>query len=478
MPFNPFAQTDPQPTPVPQGREDAPVEAVPDDDWDSLWNGGQGDGSARHEAEDEDTPSSDTPAETHIDASVTDDSKDPSDDQQTSRGDDDTDDWDSLWAGRPTPEQPPEAEATDDRPEEKPEPDAGEGEPDWEDAAWWPDETDEDESDDSEPASATPTASWMDAIASDQDSGLQLDWGEPEDDAPAEPASQTSRPSPQVRGEPDSTPTADEHQDPFADFHADQDDEPDRPRTGGRHIILIMLAVIVTLALAAGVTLTVVHAHRQAEADRQACRTLTDTTRRLASVNADLKALSVTVSTPAGCESAAADTTATHDAEQTLARSRLTLTMLIHARQTMLAMRRDTIVHETPKASKGTLSTLQALDPWHADTPKQLTAMASRLDALGDKAVKEHEEQDAKDKAEAKRKAQEEAQRKAEEAQKAAQAEAQRKAQQQQQQQRQSTPRYQYTYTPRRSTPSTPSIPSTPKQTTPKPDPGNADATL
>ncbi len=478
MPFNPFAQTDPQPTPVPQGREDAPVEAVPDDDWDSLWNGGQGDGSARHEAEDEDTPSSDTPAETHIDASVTDDSKDPSDDQQTSRGDDDTDDWDSLWAGRPTPEQPPEAEATDDRPEEKPEPDAGEGEPDWEDAAWWPDETDEDESDDSEPASATPTASWMDAIASDQDSGLQLDWGEPEDDAPAEPASQTSRPSPQVRGEPDSTPTADEHQDPFADFHADQDDEPDRPRTGGRHIILIMLAVIVTLALAAGVTLTVVHAHRQAEADRQACRTLTDTTRRLASVNADLKALSVTVSTPAGCESAAADTTATHDAEQTLARSRLSLTMLIHARQTMLAMRRDTIVHETPKASKGTLSTLQALDPWHADTPKQLTAMASRLDALGDKAVKEHEEQDAKDKAEAKRKAQEEAQRKAEEAQKAAQAEAQRKAQQQQQQQRQSTPRYQYTYTPRRSTPSTPSIPSTPKQTTPKPDPGNADATL
>lgn len=478
MPFNPFAQTDPQPTPVPQGREDAPVEAVPDDDWDSLWNGGQGDGSARHEAEDEDTPSSDTPAETHIDASVTDDSKDPSDDQQTSRGDDDTDDWDSLWAGRPTPEQPPEAEATDDRPEEKPEPDAGEGEPDWEDAAWWPDETDEDESDDSEPASATPTASWMDAIASDQDSGLQLDWGEPEDDAPAEPASQTSRPSPQVRGEPDSTPTADEHQDPFADFHADQDDEPDRPRTGGRHIILITLAVIVTLALAAGVTLTVVHAHRQAEADRQACRTLTDTTRRLASVNADLKALSVTVSTPAGCESAAADTTATHDAEQTLARSRLSLTMLIHARQTMLAMRRDTIVHETPKASKGTLSTLQALDPWHADTPKQLTAMASRLDALGDKAVKEHEEQDAKDKAEAKRKAQEEAQRKAEEAQKAAQAEAQRKAQQQQQQQRQSTPRYQYTYTPRRSTPSTPSIPSTPKQTTPKPDPGNADATL
>ena len=478
MPFNPFAQTDPQPTPVPQGREDAPVEAMPDDDWDSLWNGGQGDGSARHEAEDEDTPSSDTPAETHIDASVTDDSKDPSDDQQTSRGDDDTDDWDSLWAGRPTPEQPPEAEATDDRPEEKPEPDAGEGEPDWEDAAWWPDETDEDESDDSEPASATPTASWMDAIASDQDSGLQLDWGEPEDDAPAEPASQTSRPSPQVRGEPDSTPTADEHQDPFADFHADQDDEPDRPRTGGRHIILIMLAVIVTLALAAGVTLTVVHAHRQAEADRQACRTLTDTTRRLASVNADLKALSVTVSTPADCTDAAADTTATHDAEQTLARSRLSLTMLIHARQTTLAMRRDTIVHETPKASKGTLSTLQALDPWHADTPKQLTAMASRLDTLGDKAVKEHEEQDAKDKAEAKRKAQEEAQRKAEEAKKAAQAEAQRKAQQQQQQQRQSTPRYQYTYTPRRSTPSTPSIPSTPKQTTPKPDPGNADATL
>lgn len=474
MPFNPFAQTDPQPTPVPQGREDAPVEAVPDDDWDSLWNGGQGDGSARHEAEDEDTPSSDTPAETHIDASVTDDSKDPSDDQQTSRGDDDTDDWDSLWAGRPTPEQPPEAEATDDRPEEKPEPDAGEGEPDWEDAAWWPDETDEDESDDSEPASATPTASWMDAIASDQDSGLQLDWGEPEDDAPAEPASQTSRPSPQVRGEPDSTPTADEHQDPFADFHADQDDEPDRPRTGGRHIILIMLAVIVTLALATGVTLAVMHAHRQAEADRQACRTLTDTTRRLASVNADLKALSVTVSTPADCTDAAADTTATHDAEQTLARSRLSLTMLIHARQTTLAMRRDTILHEAPKASKSTLDALQALDPWHVDTPKQLTAMASRLDTLGGKAVKEHEEQDAKDKAEAKRKAEEEAQRKAEEAKKAAQAEAQRKAQQQQQQ-RQSTPRYQRTYTPRRSTPS---IPSTPKQTTPKPDPGNADATL
>lgn len=474
MPFNPFAQTDPQPTPVPQGREDAPVEAVPDDDWDSLWNGGQGDGSARHEAEDEDTPSSDTPAETHIDASVTDDSKDPSDDQQTSRGDDDTDDWDSLWAGRPTPEQPPEAEATDDRPEEKPEPDAGEGEPDWEDAAWWPDETDEDESDDSEPASATPTASWMDAIASDQDSGLQLDWGEPEDDAPAEPASQTSRPSPQVRGEPDSTPTADEHQDPFADFHADQDDEPDRPRTGGRRIIPIMLAVIVTLVLATGVTLAVMHAHRQAEADRQACRTLTDTTRRLASVNADLKALSVTVSTPADCTDAAADTTATHDAEQTLARSRLSLTMLIHARQTTLAMRRDTILHEAPKASKSTLDALQALDPWHVDTPKQLTAMASRLDTLGGKAVKEHEEQDAKDKAEAKRKAEEEAQRKAEEAKKAAQAEAQRKAQQQQQQ-RQSTPRYQRTYTPRRSTPS---IPSTPKQTTPKPDPGNADATL
>lgn len=478
MPFNPFAQADPQPTPVQQKREDAPVEAMPDDDWDSLWNGGQGDGSARHEAEDEDTPSSDTPAETHVDASVTDDPRDPSDDRHTSRGDDDTDDWDSLWVGRPASEQPPEAEAeaeaTGDRPEEKSEPDAGEGEPDWEDAAWWHDETDEDESDDSEPASDALAASWMDAIGSDQDSGLQLDWGEPEDDAPAEPAPQTSRPTPDIQDEPDSTPTADEHQDPFADFHADQDDEPDRPRTGGRRIIPIMLAVIVTLVLATGVTLAVMHAHRQAEADRQACRTLTDTTRRLASVNADLKALSVTVSTPADCTDAAADTTATHDAEQTLARSRLSLTMLIHARQTTLAMRRDTILHEAPKASKSTLDALQALDPWHADTPKQLTAMASRLDTLGDKAVKEHEEQDAKDKAEAKRKAEEEAQRKAEEAKKAAQAEAQRKAQQQQQQ-RQSTPRYQRTYTPRRSTPS---IPSTPKQTTPKPDPGNADATL
>lgn len=474
MPFNPFAQADPQPTPVQQKREDAPVEAMPDDDWDSLWNGGQGDGSARHEAEDEDTPSSDTPAETHVDASVTDDPRDPSDDRHTSRGDDDTDDWDSLWVGRPASEQPPEAEATGDRPEEKSEPDAGEGEPDWEDAAWWHDETDEDESDDSEPASDALAASWMDAIGSDQDSGLQLDWGEPEDDAPAEPAPQTSRPTPDIQDEPDSTPTADEHQDPFADFHADQDDEPDRPRTGGRRIILIMLAVIVTLALATGVTMAVVHAHRQAEADRQACRTLTDTTRRLASVNADLKALSVTVSAPAGCESASADTAAAHDAEQTLARSRLSLTMLIHARQATLAMRRDTILHEAPKASKSTLDALQALDPWHADTPKQLTAMTSRLDTLGDKAVKEHEEQDAKDKAEAKRKAEEEAQRKAEEAKKAAQAEAQRKAQQQQQQ-RQSTPRYQRTYTPRRSTPS---IPSTPKQTTPKPDPGNADATL
>ena len=372
------------------------------------------------------------------------------------------------------PNNPPEAEATGDRPEEKSEPDAGEGEPDWEDAAWWHDETDEDESDDSEPASDALAASWMDAIGSDQDSGLQLDWGEPEDDAPAEPAPQTSRPTPDIQDEPDSTPTADEHQDPFADFHADQDDEPDRPRTGGRRIIPIMLAVIVTLVLATGVTLAVMHAHRQAEADRQACRTLTDTTRRLASVNADLKALSVTVSTPADCTDAAADTTATHDAEQTLARSRLSLTMLIHARQTTLAMRRDTILHEAPKASKSTLDALQALDPWHADTPKQLTAMASRLDTLGDKAVKEHEEQDAKDKAEAKRKAEEEAQRKAEEAKKAAQAEAQHKAQQQQQQ-RQSTPRYQRTYTPRRSTPS---IPSTPKQTTPKPDPGNADATL
>lgn len=477
MPFNPFAQADPQPTPVPQGREDAPVEAVPDDDWDSLWNGGQGDGSARHEAEDEDTPSSDTPAETHVDASVTDDPKDPSDGQHTSRGDDDTDDWDSLWAGRPAPEQPSEAEATGDRTEEKPEPDAGEGEPDWEDAAWWHDETDEDESDDSEPASDAPAASWMDAIASDQDSGLQLDWGEPEDDAPAEPAPQTSRPTPDIQDEPDSTPTAGEHQDPFADFHADQDDEPDRPRTGGRRIILVMLAVIVTLALVAGVTLAVVHAHRQAEADRQACQTLTDTNARLANVRRDLKTLSVTMSPSADCTDAAADTTAAHDAEQMLTRSRLSLTMLIHARQTMLAIRRDTILHEAPKASKGTLSALQALDPWHADTPKQLTAMASRLDALGDKAVKEHEEQDAKDKAEAKRKAEEEAQRKAEEAKKAAQAEAQRKAQQQQQQ-RQSTPRYRYTYTPRRSTPSTPSIPSTPKQTTPKPDPGNADATL
>lgn len=477
MPFNPFAQADPQPTPVPQGREDAPVEAVPDDDWDSLWNGGQGDGSARHEAEDEDTPSSDTPAETHVDTSVTDDPKDPSDGQHTSRGDDDTDDWDSLWAGRPAPEQPSEAEATGDRTEEKPEPDAGEGEPDWEDAAWWHDETDEDESDDSEPASDAPAASWMDAIASDQDSGLQLDWGEPEDDAPAEPAPQTSRPTPDIQDEPDSTPTAGEHQDPFADFHADQDDEPDRPRTGGRRIILVMLAVIVTLALVAGVTLAVVHAHRQAEADRQACQTLTDTNARLANVRRDLKTLSVTMSPSADCTDAAADTTAAHDAEQMLTRSRLSLTMLIHARQTMLAIRRDTILHEAPKASKGTLSALQALDPWHADTPKQLTAMASRLDALGDKAVKEHEEQDAKDKAEAKRKAEEEAQRKAEEAKKAAQAEAQRKAQQQQQQ-RQSTPRYRYTYTPRRSTPSTPSIPSTPKQTTPKPDPGNADATL
>lgn len=474
MPFNPFAQADPQPTPVPQGREDAPVEAVPDDDWDSLWNGGQGDGSARHEAEDEDTPSSDTPAETHVDASVTDDPRDPSDGQHTGRGDDDTDDWDSLWVGRPASEQPPEAEATGDRPEEKSEPDAGEGEPDWEDDAWWHDETDEDESDDSEPASDAPAASWMDAITSDQDSGLQLDWGEPEDDDIVEPAPQTSRPTPDIQDEPDSTPTADEHQDPFADFHADQDDEPDRPRIGGRHIILIMLAVIVTLALATGITMAVVHAHRQAEADRQACRTLTDTTRRLASVNADLKALSVTVSTPADCTDAAADTAAAHDAEQTLARSRLSLTMLIHARQATLAMRRDTILHEAPKASKSTLDALQALDPWHADTPKQLTAMASRLDTLGDKAVKEHEEQDAKDKAEAKRKAEEEAQRKAEEAKKAAQAEAQRKAQQQQQQ-RQSTPRYQRTYTPRRSTPS---IPSTPKQTTPKPDPGNADATL
>ena len=314
----------------------------------------------------------------------------------------------------------------------------------------------------------------MDAIGSDQDSGLQLDWGEPEDDDIVEPAPQTSRPTPDIQDEPDSTPTADEHQDPFADFHADQDDEPDRPRIGGRHIIPIMLAVIVTLALATGVTMAVVHAHRQAEADRQACRTLTDTTRRLASVNADLKALSVTVSTPADCTDAAADTAAAHDAEQTLARSRLSLTMLIHARQATLAMRRDTILHEAPKASKSTLDALQALDPWHADTPKQLTAMTSRLDTLGGKAVKEHEEQDAKDKAEAKRKAEEEAQRKAEEAKKAAQAETQRKAQQQQQQ-RQSTPRYQRTYTPRRSTPS---IPSTPKQTTPKPDPGNADATL